>query len=130
MATISQGTASFCTAGYYMVEKIDRRLQIKDKDVYKLVLVIPLGKVSTYGDIVNALGYPEAARLIGNILKKNPNPIHVPCHRIVKSNGKLGGYMYVMSMKKELLKKEGIKFQDDDNLIDFNMCRMDFKKWI
>jgi methylated-DNA-[protein]-cysteine S-methyltransferase len=110
-----------------MVEKIDRRLQIKDKDVYKLVLVIPPGKVSTYGDIANALGHPQAAHLIGNILKKNPNPIHVPCHRIVKSNGKLGDYMYGMSMKKELLKKEAIKFQDDDNLIDFNMCRMDFK---
>lgn len=111
-----------------MIEKIDRRLQIKDQDVYELVLVIPPGKVSTYGNIANALGHPQAARLIGNILKKNPNPIHVPCHRIVKSNGKLGGYMYGMSMKKELLKKEGIKFQDDDNLRDFNMCRMDFKK--
>ena len=62
--------------------------------------------------------------------KENPNPIHVPCHIIVKSNGKLGGYMYGMSMKKELLKKEGIKFQDDDNLRDFNICRMDFKKEI
>jgi methylated-DNA-[protein]-cysteine S-methyltransferase len=111
-----------------MVDKIDRCLQIKDRDVYELVSVIPPGKVSTYGDIANALGHPQAARLIGNILKKNPNPNRVPCHRIVKSNGKLGGYIYGMSMKKELLKKEGIKFQDDDNLRDFDSYRMDLKR--
>ena len=109
-------------------ENIHRYLQIKDSDVYKLVSLIPLGKVSTYGDIAKALGNPKAARLIGNILKKNPNPIHVPCHRIVKSSGKLGDYMYGMLMKKELLEKEGIKFEDNDNLRDFNICRFDLEK--
>jgi methylated-DNA-[protein]-cysteine S-methyltransferase len=111
-----------------MAKNFDRPLQIKDQEVYDLVLAIPLGKVSTYGDIANALGHPNSARLIGNILKKNPNPIHVPCHRIVKSNGKLGGYMYGISMKKQLLREEGIKFQDDDYLRDFDKCRMDLKK--
>lgn len=111
-----------------MAKNFDRPLQIKDQEVYDLLLAIPLGKVSTYGDIANALGHPNAARLIGNILKKNPNPIHVPCHRIVKSNGKLGGYMYGISMKKQLLREEGIKFQDDDYLRDFDKCRMDLKK--
>jgi|ERR1051325_1034173 methylated-DNA-[protein]-cysteine S-methyltransferase len=111
-----------------MVKDFDRPLQIKDQEVYDLLLAIPPGKVSTYGDIANALGHPNAARLIGNILKKNPNPIHVPCHRIVKSNGKLGGYMYGISMKKQLLREEGIKFQDDEYLRDFDKCRMDLKK--
>ena len=111
-----------------MAKNFDRPLQIKDQEVYDLLLAIPLGKVSTYGDIANALGHPNAARLIGNILKKNPNPIHVPCHRIVKSNGKLGGYMYGISMKKQLLREEGIKFQDDDYLRDFDKYRMDLKK--
>jgi methylated-DNA-[protein]-cysteine S-methyltransferase len=111
-----------------MVKNFDRPLQIKDQEVYDLLLAIPPGKVSTYGDIANALGHPNAARLIGNILKKNPNPIYVPCHRIVKSNGKLGGYMYGISMKKHLLREEGIKFQDDDYLRDFDKCRMDLKK--
>ena len=111
-----------------MAKNFDRPLQIKDQEVYDLLLAIPPGKVSTYGDIANALGHPNAARLIGNILKKNPNPVHVPCHRIVKSNGKLGGYMYGISMKKQLLREEGIKFQDDDYLRDFDKCRMDLKK--
>jgi methylated-DNA-[protein]-cysteine S-methyltransferase len=111
-----------------MVKNIDRPLQIKDQEVYELLLAIPPGKVSTYGDIANALGHPHAARLIGNILKRNPNPIQVPCHRIVKSNGMLGGYMYGISMKKQLLKEEGIKFQDDDYLRDFDKRRMDLRK--
>src|SRR5919205_1549013 len=98
----------------HLVKNIDRPLQIKDHEVYDLLLAIPRGMVSTYGDIANALGHPRAARLIGNILKRNPNPIHVPCHRIIKSNGMLGGYMYGTLMKKRLLEEEGIKFQDDD----------------
>ena len=112
----------------HTVKNIDRPLQIKDQEVYDLLLAIPPGKVSTYGDIANALGHPHAARLIGNILKRNSNPIHVPCHRIVKSNGMLGGYMYGISMKKQLLKEEGIKFQDDDYLRDFDKRRMDLRK--
>jgi methylated-DNA-[protein]-cysteine S-methyltransferase len=112
----------------HIVKNIDRPLQIKDQEVYDLLLAIPPGKVSTYGDIANALGHPHAARLIGNILKRNPNPIQVPCHRIVKSNGMLGGYMYGISMKKQLLKEEGIKFQDDDYLRDFDKRRMDLRK--
>ena len=111
----------------HMVKNIDRSLHIKDQEVYDLLLAIPPGMVSTYGDIANALGHPHAARLIGNILKRNSNPIHVPCHRIVKSNGMLGGYMYGKSMKKQLLKEEGIKFRDDDYLRDFDKCRMDLK---
>ncbi len=67
---------------------------IEDNDVYDLLLKIPPGKVSTYGDLAKALGHPSASRVIGRILGNNPNPIKVPCHRIVKSDGKLGGYRY------------------------------------
>src|SRR5215831_5766836 len=67
---------------------------ISNEDVYTLLTEIPPGKVSTYGDIARALGRPKASRLIGSIIANNPNPISVPCHRVVKSNGELGGYMY------------------------------------
>jgi methylated-DNA-[protein]-cysteine S-methyltransferase len=83
---------------------------IKNSDVYDLLLKIPAGKVSTYGDLAKALGNPLASREIGRILGKNPNPIKVPCHRIVMSNGKVGGYSYGSERKKELLEKEGISF--------------------
>lgn len=83
---------------------------IKDSDVYDLLLQIPAGKVSTYGDLAKALGNPTSSRIIGRILGKNPNPIKVPCHRVVMSDGKVGGYFYGSDKKKELLEKEGISF--------------------
>ncbi len=86
---------------------------IKDRDVYDLLLKIPAGKVSTYGDLAKALGNPLASRLVGRILGRNPNPIKVPCHRVVMSDGKVGGYFYGSNRKKELLEKEGISFTDE-----------------
>jgi methylated-DNA-[protein]-cysteine S-methyltransferase len=85
---------------------------IRDEEVYALLSKIPLGKVSTYGDIARALGHPRAARAIGRIIANNPNPISIPCHRVVKSNGEMGGFAYGQQRKKEILEKEGIRFQD------------------
>ena len=85
---------------------------IVDQDVYVLLSKIPSGKVSTYGDIARAIGHPKAARAIGRIIANNPNPISIPCHRVVKSNGEIGGFAYGEQMKREILEKEGIKFQD------------------
>jgi methylated-DNA-[protein]-cysteine S-methyltransferase len=96
---------------------------IKDRDVYDLLLKIPAGKVSTYGDLAKALGNPQASRQVGRILGKNPNPIKVPCHRVVMSDGKIGGYFYGSDRKKELLKKEGISFTDE-NVDDFMEIRI------
>lgn len=85
---------------------------IKDADVYDLLLRIPPGKVTTYGDLAKALGNPLASREIGRILGNNPNPIEVPCHRVVMSDGKVGGYIYGSNRKRELLEKEGISFSN------------------
>ena len=96
---------------------------IKDQEVYDLLLTIPSGSVSTYGDLAKALDIPSSSRLIGRILARNPNPIKVPCHRIVMSNGKLGGYIHGIAKKKELLEKEGILFQNDTTIYDFKNIR-------
>jgi methylated-DNA-[protein]-cysteine S-methyltransferase len=96
---------------------------IKDSDVYDLLLKIPAGTVSTYGDLAKSLGNPLASRTIGRILGKNPNPIKVPCHRIVMSNGKLGGYACGNDRKKELLEREGISFANGI-VKDFNNVRI------
>ena len=85
---------------------------ITGQDVYVLLSKIPPGKVSTYGDIAKALGHPKAARAIGRIIANNPNPISIPCHRVVKSNGEIGGFAYGEQRKREILEKEGIKFQN------------------
>ena len=86
---------------------------IKDSEVYDLLLKIPAGKVSTYGDLAKALGNPLASRQVGRILGRNPNPIKVPCHRVVMSDGKIGGYFYGSDRKRELLEQEGISFTDE-----------------
>ena len=82
---------------------------IKDK-VYDILLKIPAGKVTTYGDIAKAIGQPNSSRLIGQILHNNPTPVVVPCHRVVRSNGKIGGYAYGIRKKRKLLEVEGLKF--------------------
>ena len=96
---------------------------IKDSDVYELLLKIPAGKVSTYGDLAKALGNPLASREIGRILGRNPNPVKVPCHRVVMSDGKVGGYAYGSDRKRELLEKEGISF-DNGIISDFKKVRV------
>lgn len=96
---------------------------IKDEDVYQLLLQIPVGKTTTYGDLAAALGNPLASRLIGRILGRNPNPITVPCHRVVKSDGTLGGYRGGIDKKIELLKKEGISINNKSIIDDFENVR-------
>jgi len=96
---------------------------VKDQDVYNLLLNIPPGNVSTYGDLAKALEHPSSSRLIGRILSRNPNPVKVPCHRIVMSNGKLGGYIHGIAKKKELLEKEGILFKNDTTIYNFKNIR-------
>jgi methylated-DNA-[protein]-cysteine S-methyltransferase len=67
---------------------------------------IPYGAVSTYGDIARAIGSPRAARATGNALGSNPMPIVVPCHRVVASGGKMGGYTGGIERKELLLTLE------------------------
>ncbi|MFQ5680964.1 MAG: methylated-DNA--[protein]-cysteine S-methyltransferase [Candidatus Omnitrophota bacterium] len=77
-----------------------------EKDVLKVVLAIPLGRVRTYEWVARRIGRPGAARAVGNVLRKNPYPIIIPCHRVVASGGKPGGYSRGPKEKKRLLKSE------------------------
>lgn len=88
------------------------------KQVYKTIKKIPKGKVSTYKQIAISIGKPKSSRAVGNALNKNPNAPEVPCHRVVKSDGSLGGYVKGEENKKSLLKKEGIEFKE--NKINLN----------
>jgi methylated-DNA-[protein]-cysteine S-methyltransferase len=75
--------------------------------VYKVVSRIPKGKTMTYKQVAIAVGFPKAFMAVGNALNKNPDTKKVPCHRVIKSDGTLGGYAGGSQMKKKLLKKEG-----------------------
>ena len=61
--------------------------------VYAKLLQVPEGKVTTYGDLAKAVGLENGQRAIGTIMKKNPFPSIVPCHRVIKSDGKIGGFV-------------------------------------
>ncbi|MDO8574987.1 MAG: MGMT family protein [bacterium] len=76
--------------------------------VYAAVKKIPKGKTATYKMIALAAGNPNACRAVGNILNKNFDP-KIPCHRVIRSDGKLGGYNRGVSKKKLLLETERVK---------------------
>ena len=75
------------------------------QEVYAVVTTIPRGKTLTYKEIAKLAGRPKAYRAVGNILNKNNDPC-VPCHRVVRSDGSVGGYNKGQQKKKELLEQE------------------------
>ena len=75
--------------------------------VYEIVKKIPRGKVMTYKEVAEKIGKPRAYRAVGNALNKNIDPT-VPCHRIIRSDGSMGGYRKGTKKKIELLKNEKV----------------------
>lgn len=73
--------------------------------VLKIVSKIKKGNTLTYQEVAKLAGNKNAYRVVGNILNKNYNP-EIPCHRVIKSNGKVGGYNRGVNKKLELLRKE------------------------
>lgn len=83
--------------------------------VLKLTSKVPRGKVTTYKEIARALGSPRAYRAVGNALACNPHPVKIPCHRIVRSDCKIGGYgggRLAGKKKGRLLTKENVEIVD------------------
>jgi len=82
--------------------------------VFEIVKKIPRGKTMTYGQIAEILN--SSPRAVGQALKRNPNPIIVPCHRVIKCDGNSGGYTFKgkfkPKMKEELLRKEHINYRE------------------
>ena len=82
------------------------------RTVWKEISKIPFGETRTYKDLAIAIGKPNSSRAVANACGKNPYPVIIPCHRVIRSDGKLGGYSRVggVKKKKELLKLENVKF--------------------
>ena len=76
--------------------------------IFKVVRKIPKGKTATYKEVAVLTGRPRAWRAVGNILNKNFN-LKIPCHRVIRSDGKIGCYNRGVSKKKLLLKMEQVK---------------------
>lgn len=77
------------------------------KKVLEVVKTIPYGETRSYKWVAERIGNPKAVRAVGQALKKNPYPGIIPCHRVIRSDGKLGGYSKGTQKKKKLLKQEG-----------------------
>ncbi len=88
---------------------IGTEFQIK---VWKEIAKIPLGETRSYKEIATAIGSPNSSRAVANACGKNPYPIKIPCHRVIKSDGSIGGYSGTggIERKKELLAKENNRY--------------------
>ena len=75
---------------------------------YELLRKVPAGKVTTYGELARALD-SKAYRAVGQVMNKNPYAPEVPCHRVVCSDGSLGGFAHGAPQKKKMLKQEGVR---------------------
>jgi len=74
--------------------------------VWREVCKIPYGKTSSYQEIAKRIGSPASARAVGQALRKNPLPLIIPCHRVIRSDGSLGGFSQGIEWKKRLLRLE------------------------
>lgn len=91
-----------------------------NEKVWQALKLIPRGRVTTYKELARYLKNPKAARAVGNACGKNPFSPKTPCHRVIKSDGSLGGYSGREGLKRKiyLLKKEGIEV-DKGKIKDF-----------
>ncbi|MGI0072918.1 MAG: MGMT family protein [Nitrosotalea sp.] len=83
-----------------------------EEKVYKKLLEVPKGKVTTYAELAKAIGLENGQRAIGRMMNKNPYPVIIPCHRVILSNGKIGGYAWGENVKVNMLSKEGVKIKN------------------
>ena len=80
-----------------------------------MLMEVPKGKVTTYRELAHALG-TKAYRAVGQAMNRNPELVSVPCHRVIKSNGEVGGYALGTVRKKELLKMEGVQVESNGRI--------------
>ena len=95
------------------------------ENVHEFVKNIPRGKVATYGQIALHLGNRNFARAVGNILHNNPDPEHIPCHRVVNSKGQLSrSYAFGgIEAQRRLLVSEGVVFKNEQ-VVDLSISQM------
>ena len=87
--------------------------------VWNAISNIPKGKITTYKKLAKIIGKPKSARAIANACGKNPYPITIPCHRVIREDGRVGGYSGKGGVRSKisLLKKEGVFFNELNKII-------------
>jgi len=82
------------------------------QSIWRALLRIPTGRTSTYAELAAAAGRPRAVRAAGSACGANPIPVLIPCHRVVASGGRLGGFSGGLEWKRRLLTREGVQLSD------------------
>jgi len=95
------------------------------EEIYNRLREVPCGKVTTYKELAHSVD-SKAYRAVGTAMNKNPYAPEVPCHRVVNSNGKIGGFGSGVKNKIKLLRKEGVKVKNN-KIVDFNKKLYKFK---
>lgn len=90
------------------VPKIELQGTDFQKQVWRALMEIKPGTTKTYKQVAEMIGKPTAVRAVASAIGKNTIPVLVPCHRVIRSDGKIGGYRWGIRRKKKLLKDEGI----------------------
>lgn len=83
------------------------------REVYERLLKVPHGRVTTYGELAEAVGRSEMARAVGQAVGANPIPIVIPCHRVVAAEGRLGGFSGGLAAKAALLRIEDVDVEGE-----------------
>ncbi|WP_374309851.1 methylated-DNA--[protein]-cysteine S-methyltransferase [Dongia sp.] len=85
---------------------LDIRMTAFQRQVWAALTRIPVGETSTYGAVAAAIGQPKAARAVGNTCGRNPVAIAIPCHRVLRNDGAIGGYAWGSERKQALIRAE------------------------
>lgn len=100
---------------YLQGRKVDFEIEVDISDlgtftqmVLNELTEIPYGETRTYGWLAKKVGKPGAARAVGQALKRNPIPIIIPCHRVIRDDGSIGGFSMGVNLKERLLALEGV----------------------
>lgn len=105
MDEFQQNALLIFTSDWSKMDKI--KLHVRGTDfqlkVWKALLEIPTGSLTTYGNIANTIQQPKAARAVGTAIGSNPIAFIIPCHRVIQSSGVIGGYRWGTSRKKALI---------------------------
>ena len=94
-------------------KRVGRKHPTLEQMVYGMLARVPKGRVTTYLELSRAVGLKNGQRAIGRIMNKNPYPGIIPCHRVVMSTGKIGGYAYGKAVKENMLAVEGVSVAND-----------------
>jgi methylated-DNA-[protein]-cysteine S-methyltransferase len=121
------GTAARAPAGLVAALRTGRATSLRydlagltpfERAVLMKTLEIPSGEVRPYGWVAREIGRPRAVRAVGSALGRNPVPVLIPCHRVVRSDGQIGNYGLGVSMKRTLLSAEGVDIERLERLAD------------